>query len=525
MQVIIPMSGMSQRFTEAGYKIPKFLIELDGKPVILNILDLYPSNSKFIFILNEYHYENTNIIEILNSINIDKKIFKIKKHKLGPGHAIKEIFDEVSDEMPTTINYCDFSMGWNYEQFQKFIFDYSLDGCVVTYKGFHPHMIHENNYAFCKTNIDNDLIDIKEKEPFTNNKMEEHASSGAYYFKNGKIMKESINYLIENNLRVNGEFYISMAYKYLIKKKLKTKVFEIDHMLQWGTPSDLQEYKFWSKTFEKLISYECDFSLNNTITMLPMAGIGQRFSDKGIGVHKPLLPINDEKMYNQALKCLPQTKKTYLGVLKDRDIFESSHHKIIIDNLLQGQACTVEKMIEEINPIDSLLITSCDNGVLINPDKLLKLTYDDYDIIVWTYKNNYSNVINPNMYSWVNLEKENVISVDVKNFDKKGNPMDFCCIVGTFLFRSSEVYIKSLKQLYLDNNTTNGEFYIDNLINSAIKLGYNVKNFIVEDYICWGTPNDYLTFLYWQKFFNNYKNHSYELNKCFFSNLPSINKN
>ena len=61
-------------------------------------------------------------------------------------------------------------------------------------------------------------------------------------------------------------------------------------------------------------------------------------------------------------------------------------------------------------------------------------------------------------------------------------------------------FIKSLKKLYDDNITTNGEFYIDNLINSAIELGFNVKNYIVDDYICWGTPNDYNTFQYWRNF-------------------------
>ena len=164
-----------------------------------------------------------------------------------------------------------------------------------------------------------------------------------------------------------------------------------------------------------------------------MAGIGQRFSDNGIDVHKPLLPINNENMYNQALKCLPQTNKTVLGVLKDKDIFESSNHKVIIDSLLPGQL-TVEKMIEEINPTDSLLISSCDNGVLIDPDKLLKLINDDYDIIVWTYQNNFSNIINPDMYSWVNLENEKILSVDVKTFNKNGNPMDFVALLALFYF-------------------------------------------------------------------------------------------
>ena len=33
MKVIIPMSGMSSRFIAAGYTIPKYLIEVDGKTI------------------------------------------------------------------------------------------------------------------------------------------------------------------------------------------------------------------------------------------------------------------------------------------------------------------------------------------------------------------------------------------------------------------------------------------------------------------------------------------------------------
>ena len=48
----------------------------------------------------------------------------------------------------------------------------------------------------------------------------------------------------------------------------------------------------------------------------------------------------------------------------------------------------------------------------------------------------------------------------------------------------------SLSNLYKKNIRTNGEFYIDNLLNEAIQSGYIVRNFEVDQYICWGTPND-----------------------------------
>jgi len=42
VKVVIPMSGLSSRFTSAGYTTPKHLIEIDGKKVIEHIVELYP---------------------------------------------------------------------------------------------------------------------------------------------------------------------------------------------------------------------------------------------------------------------------------------------------------------------------------------------------------------------------------------------------------------------------------------------------------------------------------------------------
>ena len=34
---------------------------------------------------------------------------------------------------------------------------------------------------------------------------------------------------------------------------LKVSIYGIQHMLQWGTPEDLEEYKSWSKYFKDVI--------------------------------------------------------------------------------------------------------------------------------------------------------------------------------------------------------------------------------------------------------------------------------
>ena len=60
--------------------------------------------------------------------------------------------------------------------------------------------------------------------------------------------------------------------------------------------------------------------------------------------------------------------------------------------------------------------------------------------------------------------------------------------MGTFYFKKSRYFLDSLKQIYKNNITSNGEFYIDNIFNSITNL--DVKIFDVEKYYCWGTPKD-----------------------------------
>ena len=47
MQIVIPMSGFGERFRRAGYQIPKPLIEVDGKPIIAHVIDLFPQETNF----------------------------------------------------------------------------------------------------------------------------------------------------------------------------------------------------------------------------------------------------------------------------------------------------------------------------------------------------------------------------------------------------------------------------------------------------------------------------------------------
>ena len=515
MKVIIPMSGMSSRFSAAGYTIPKYLIEVDGKKVIEHIVKLYPSDSEFVFIINEKHEAETNIVEILENLVDNKTILTIPNHKKGPVYSVANFLYVIDDNEQVVVNYCDFSIDWDYDKFEKYVNETDCDGCVVCYTGFHPHMLGSDNYAFCRMEGDR-IAEVREKQPFTDNKMSEFASAGNYYFKKGIYLKKYFKQLMEEDININGEYYVSLIYNLMIRDGLHTNVFEIPHMLQWGTPHDLDVYNSWSNYYRKALEGQKEVKLENCTLALPMAGEGSRFAKEGYTTPKPFIPVNGKRMVDQAVRCLPKTDRTIYGCLGHH---EAPGRDVVWFGLTpQGQACTTELIVDKCGD-ESILVSACDNGVLYDSDKFLDLVNNETnDIIVWTYRNNYTSHLQPNAYSWVNCDSDGTVSsVDVKNF-KGDNPVESYAITGTMFFRSKEVFNKALKSLYKHDARTNGEFYVDSMLNEAIRLGYKVKNFEIDNYICWGTPNDLKTYEYWQKFFNKVSWHPYEYKKDYFTN-------
>jgi bifunctional N-acetylglucosamine-1-phosphate-uridyltransferase/glucosamine-1-phosphate-acetyltransferase GlmU-like protein len=532
VQIVIPMSGMGQRFVEAGYTVPKPLIQLDDKPIIEHVVNLFPGEKNVSFICNEQHLKETNMRQVLKNICPSGKIYEVPiQGREGPVHAVSLIFDNIDDDKEVIVSYCDYGTYWDYPEFLKDTRSRNADGAIACYKGFHPHMLGTDNYAFLKETEPGTrwMEAIQEKMPFTNDRMTEYASNGTYYFKSGTIMKKYFQLLMDKKMKVKNEYYVSMVYNLLVENELKVNIFEIEHMLQWGTPYDLEVYNDWSRYFNNIIKKQAEFvDNNNTTLILPMAGAGSRFAVKGYPHPKPLLIVSGDYMIVQAVNCLPNTSEKVFICLKDHvEIFDIKNKledkynncKVFsIDEITQGQACTSEIGINKSN-IDlnkSILISACDNGVYYDINKYQKLVDDPtVDIIVWSFRNNPTSRNNPNMYAWMEVDEDDYVkSVSCKKFDEnKHHLKNSHVIIGTMFFRKAEYFINGLNENYKNNIRTNNEFYVDDVINENIKMGLKVKVFEVDNYICWGTPDDYETYNYWQSFFNKCDWHSYEIVK------------
>lgn len=531
--IIIPMSGVGQRFLDAGYKEPKPLIIIDGKPIIEHVVNLFPEEVKFTFICNSKHLATTDMVEVLKRIAPEANIVEIPNHKLGPVYAVTQVFDSILDNEEVIVNYCDFGTYWDYQDFLKHTRDRQADGAIPSYKRFHPHMLGTTNYAFMRDDKQW-MLEIKEKEPFTDNRMEEFASNGTYYFRKGSYVKKYFKQLIDGGTDLNGEYYVSLIYNLLVADGLGVSIYDIQHMLQWGTPSDVEIYNYWSAYFKEIIiQNEVEPAQPNSITLIPLAGRGSRFADVGYADPKPLISVSGKPMIIQAADYLPKSKRQIFICLEDhlkeypleKTLTEAyPATKIVsLDHVTEGQAITCSVGLEGVDPEASLLIAATDNGMLFNTDEYNKLISDEsVDAVVWTFRNHESSRSNPEMYGWVKTDGDNATGVSVK-VPISDDPYNDHAIVGTFYFKKVKYFNEALEQLIEKDVRVNGEFYVDSLVGELLELDLNVKVFEISSYICWGTPNDYETYVYWQSYFHKSPDHPYSLEKDITVNKESIN--
>jgi len=520
------MSGFGERFRRSGYAVPKPLVEIDGKPVIAHVIDLFPGEFDFIFICNQEHLSNPayRMEAILKEYCPSGRIVGIPPHKLGPINAVRQVDHLLDPTEPVIVNYCDFTCFWDWHHFKRYVKETACAGAIPAYKGFHPHSLGSTNYAYMQER-NGWVQDIQEKQPYTNNRIEEYASSGTYYFASAQIMSDAFRMVMEQDLNVGGEYYVSLAYKSLLYNKKPVAVYPLQHFMQWGTPEDVAEYNSWSKIFRSLIEQSESAPSRSGALVVLMAGLGQRFADEGYGLTKPLIPVSGLPMVFQATHDLPPAEHQVFvlradmpGYVDVANQLSALYPKAIIktvDRVTEGQACTA---LIGLNALEGKVGTSCppitigacDNGALYDVESFSRLVQDpSVDVIVWGVRGYPNATRNPKMFGWIDAVEGQVRSVLVKTPSE--NPATDPIVLGTFTFRRAEDFRQALDRLIARDGRINDEFYIDSLINDAIALGLKCRLFEVDGYLCWGTPNDLRTFEYWQSCFHKWVSHPYRL--------------
>ena len=521
-QLVIPMSGSGQRFLDKGYKVPKPLIPIDGKPLVAHVLDMYPNWEDVLFIVNSEHLsdESLDFRGVLNNLRPNGKIFPVSPHTKGPGWAIKQAGNALNVDSPIVVNYCDFTCLWDVHEFKKQLKDRSdWEGIIACYSGFHPHMLRSTKFAYVDLEPSGYVRQIQEKNSYTQSPMKEWASSGTYAFKSAKVLLQAIDEQIESGNALNGEYYTSLTYVPILKKGKKVSVFPLKKFMQWGTPEDLEEFLYWSSKFQQLAKLELSGNVFGTAIVLA-AGAGKRFVDMGYELPKPILPVSGSPVLKQIVKGLSAGRNVIVGRADDIVGAEEIEGLCVrngfgyleLQSLSSGQADTARIALEKLDSDeDPVTIAACDSLIAFDTTDM-KSKFERADVIVWVQKVNPYAKSKPEHFGWVRAENstEQIAGLLVK---EAPNQIDnWGSITGTFTFRTASVAKNLINALVESNIRVNGELYLDSIVKVCLEKGIKILAAEPHFFVSLGTPAEYETFRYWQECFHNWLQHPYRLN-------------
>jgi len=182
INVLVPLAGLGSRFQAAGFTFPKPLVDIEGSPMIAKVVK--------------------NLID-----------YKYK------------------DEM---------------RKWYEHLFNSQNDAEIMVFKATHPKWSYvrlDKEEIQGETEVtgtkEDRVTEVQEKKVIS-----QWATTGIYYWKEGREFVESAETMISNNIRVNEEFYIAPTFNEMILKSKKIGKFEVptDSFYGIGTPEDLQTY-------------------------------------------------------------------------------------------------------------------------------------------------------------------------------------------------------------------------------------------------------------------------------------------
>jgi beta-phosphoglucomutase-like phosphatase (HAD superfamily)/dTDP-glucose pyrophosphorylase len=228
--ILIPMAGNGSRFFNAGYKDPKPLIDVDGKPMIQRVVENIKIPGNYIFIVQAEHYERYTLEVILTRLVPGCKIIQVNGVTDGAARTALLAKEYINNQRPLIIANSDQLLDWDSSEFMSQLLEVGADGNMALF------LANEDKWSYAKIK-NNRIIEVAEKVVISNN-----ASTGVYGWANGSDYVRYAEQMIEKNIRVNNEFYICPVYNEAIQDSKRILPIFVNAMYGLGTPEDLERY-------------------------------------------------------------------------------------------------------------------------------------------------------------------------------------------------------------------------------------------------------------------------------------------
>ncbi|MCX8532011.1 sugar phosphate nucleotidyltransferase [Chryseobacterium luquanense] len=241
MKIIVPMAGKGSRLRPHTLTVPKPLIPIAGKPIVQRLVEdiakvAGETIDEVAFIIGDFGAEvEASLIKIAENLGAKASIYT-QDVALGTAHAIK--CAEASMKGNVVVAFADTLFR------ADFTLDTNSDGVIWVKKVEDPSafgVVKLDDYGF--------ITDFIEK-PQTF--ISDLAIIGIYYFNSAEKLMDEINHIMDNNIKVSGEYQLTTALENLRQKGAKFSLGKVDDWMDCGNKNATVE------TNGKILEYEKD---------------------------------------------------------------------------------------------------------------------------------------------------------------------------------------------------------------------------------------------------------------------------
>mgnify|MGYP001347741343 FL=1 len=226
MKIIVPMAGVGSRLRPHTLTTPKPLTVIAGKPIVQRLVEdiagvVNQKIEEIAFIIGPPSKgfpsdTDKKLIAIANDLGAKGSVY-VQETAEGTAHAIHCAKDSLSG--PCVVAFADTLFK------ADFVLDANADGAIWVKKVEDPS-------AFGVVKLEDGYISdfVEKPKEFVS----DLAIIGIYYFKDGDRVKDEIQYLLDNDLRENGEYQLTNVLETLKQEGAKFIFGTVDVWMDCG---------------------------------------------------------------------------------------------------------------------------------------------------------------------------------------------------------------------------------------------------------------------------------------------------
>jgi NDP-sugar pyrophosphorylase family protein len=241
--------------------------------------------------------------------------------------------------------------------------------------------------------------------------------------------------------------------------------------------------------------------------IIPMAGSGNRFVERGYKDPKPLIKVNSKRiieyildMFNEGDEIVFICNDRHLEETDMRSILNSLRPDASIVSMKQhkfGPIYTVQQAYEFINDNEEVIVSYCDNPHLWDREDFNRHVKDNnLDGCILTHTGFHPHTLASTKMAFLK-ESDGIVSEIKEKECYTNNPMSEHASTGVYYFSKGKYVKKYFNETVQQNINHNGEYYVTLTYNLLIKDGLKVGYYDTPFVSVFGTPDEVENFEAW----------------------------